>query len=444
MKPTNNIMAVLSVAALVGVLTVPGTVFAAYSFQGRTFSTYEEYTSFVAEYLRVWRELTGESNKGTTVTPRTIQRTNESGTSGADTGTSGADYTSGSGADEDADTGGVSTRTSGSVQTSLARDIAADNAWLTGTFDIRRGTYATVWFEYGFSSARLDRVSEYEVLRSYGGDTRYDQRVRGLIPQTKYYYRAVAKTADGNTHYGAVRSFTTGIDYDSKEALVVVTTDRVYDIDDNRATFGARVRFIKSSYATVWFLYGEDKDDLHRYTGPVRVLPTGNRYAEYVRDDLKPETTYYVRAVAQDDKGVYSYGDIRWFTTKRDIVNERPVVTVKQPTDVTAYSATFAADIDMNDGESGTPFLVYGEDLSALQRIPTAYKRYASIREEGDDLQKVLLDTGLWEFAHYSYTVRDFEPNTRYYYAFGVEYDNEFGDRLLTVSTPRSIGTKRP
>lgn len=429
---------VLLGAIILSIFVAPtGTAYAAYTYRGETFATYEEYTAFVAEYLRVWRELQGET---TTVSTRTPSSGGGGGGGAIDTTT-----TNGGGGGGGTDTVTSATKSAIPVTTGLAMDIEHDNARTTGSFDIRRGHYATVWFEYGYSSTRLTEISDYHTLRSFGGSTRFDARIRGLAPQTRYYYRAVVKTSDGREHYGTIRSFATPVNYDSTVAVVSVRTDPVRDVDDNRATLRARVTFNDAPYTNVWFLYGDGPDDLHVYTGRLRVAANGDRYhdVEYVFDDLDPNTTYYVRAVVQDHFGQYAYGDIRSFTTRADILNQTPTIDLGRTTDVTPYSAAFSADVDMNDGEDGIVFVIYGENRDVLRRVMETHNRYADIRERGDELQKVLLSTGVWEFQEFDYMARDLEPNTRYYFAVGVEYRNEFRDRVMLYSSMQSLSTRR-
>jgi hypothetical protein len=400
-------------ALFVVVACTPVPAEAAYTFQGRTFSTYSEYVAYVADYLRVYRELQSETEHG------------------------GADMT------PQSTTVSQSTSRLGTVSTSFSRDVDATSARITGVWDGRRGAYANVWFEHGPAPRLLTKQTAYQTIQSYGRAHTFDAKIRGLSPESTYYYRAAAKTADGVVSYGEVRALTSNIDYSSDAAEVTVSTKRAFDLDETYATLSGGYRLGNTSGARVYFIYGTSEDTLDD-TSPTKVVRDEDSRSFDVRvRGLQASTKYYFRAVAEDQYGVKSYGKLSSFTTRKDVPNEAPTLTLERTLNVTPYSATLVGDVDMNDARDGIVFFVYGESRDDIRNVGDAYIRYSQIRERGDDRQVVLLDRDLDSLASYEYTARDLDPSTRYYYAIGVEYENEFDDRLLIVGSVKTVTTRR-
>jgi uncharacterized repeat protein (TIGR01451 family) len=91
------------------------------------------------------------------------------------------------------------------VTTRNATDIRATSATLNGRVD-GNGSTARAWFEYG-TNYNLG----YSTSRnSYGSGSRsYDRSISGLMPNTRYYFRAVAENRE-DIAYGSILSFYTG------------------------------------------------------------------------------------------------------------------------------------------------------------------------------------------------------------------------------------------
>lgn len=88
-----------------------------------------------------------------------------------------------------------------------ASNIGSTDATLSGAFD-GQGLSTTTWFEYANNSSMIGASSTASVLQSntFGN---INQAISGLTPNTKYYFRFVAKTNGGIVYGTPVLSFTT-------------------------------------------------------------------------------------------------------------------------------------------------------------------------------------------------------------------------------------------
>jgi hypothetical protein len=114
-----------------------------------------------------------------------------------------------------------------SVETLSAINVTTTNATLRGKLiDLDGGDSATVWFEWGTSSNVYTSSSTPETVTSTGI---FYKTISGLLPQTKYYFRAFAQNAAG-TNYGKEESFVT-ID---KLLIVLKISDKTKIIEIDR------------------------------------------------------------------------------------------------------------------------------------------------------------------------------------------------------------------
>lgn len=386
---------------------------AEYRWGEHEFATRAELETYLVAYARVWRELQGDTIQTTTTT--------------------------------EVPSNTLATRARFSVSTREADAVETTGVRLVGHIGFGSAAVVRVWFEYGVDPGRFASSTAYETLDARGfGASRFDRMVEGLQHDTLYYYRAAGIDERGAIVRGEVRSFRTEPDPRNEDALIDVETSSASDVDEDRATLRGTVRLEGILYGYVWFEYGDTPEDLDRTTERIRVVPAQERTRTQTAPirNLTDATTYYVRIVGMDTAGVRNYGRVYTVTTRRDIENERPKVETDSVTDVGLHDATLHSTIDMNDFRDGIAFFVYGESYDELREIPTTYTRYSRIKDQGDDLQKILLDSDLDKKTSFTYTVENLDLDTIHYGAVGLEYENERGDRVLTLGWIRSFRTK--
>lgn len=140
---------------------------------------------------------------------------------------------------------------------------------------------------------------------------------------------------------------------------------------------------------------------------------------ERIRDDRR-HYDYY------DDADDY-YGDYDDY----DDYNSHPDVNTDEADDISDEDAELRGSVDMRDFNDGLVFFVYGEDEEKIQDIERDYDTYADIDEDGDDLQKVRVDTSLDNEEDYTHTIRDLNDNTDYFFSICVAYEDENNDDTI-------------
>jgi len=404
-------IAVLSTAFL----AVPSSVAANYTWGGHTFATEAEMHEYITEYWVVWRKLHG------------VSYTSSRSTAYSNTYT----YTY----ERD--------KASFNVDVRRADDITAHEARLLGRISFKDSDLVKIWFDYGTSPYRLVNRTEYETLAENSFGSKYfDREVRALEHDTKYYFRAGGINEDGVTRYSDIESFRTDVDPRDETAEINVTTKRATNVDEDRATLQAKVVLEDSSYGYVWFEYGDEEDDLYKDTKKHAVYPDDDKLYTYSVRGLDDETYHYFRIVGVDADGNKNYGKVVKFKTKRDIKDEAPKLKINRAQDVGLHSATISGSVDMNDFRNATVFFVYGEDRDEIRDIEDEYSRYSRIKERGDDLQKVRVDSDLDRFDEYNIDISDIDLDTRHYYAIGIEYENEDDDDVIVLSSIKYFTTK--
>ena len=110
---------------------------------------------------------------------------------------------------------------------------------------------------------------------------------------------------------------------------------------------------------------------------------------------------------------------------------DEPEVTTEDARSITSTSAYLEGEVDMNDFRNGKVFFVYGEDEDQIEDVEDDYDSYSDVDEDGDDLQKILVDSDLDEDDDYSKKVSNLDRNTDYYFQICVEYEDEDDDDTL-------------
>lgn len=222
--------------------------------------------------------------------------------------------------EDDTDDAGSSYDSEVEVDTRSATDIQDDSARLRGEVtDFNRSDYADVWFEYGRSRSDLDtrtpitRIDEDE-------DQEFVFRVVGLRNDTRYYFRAVAEDEDEEKNYGSIFDFRTDDrrgsyyddDYRDGDDEPDVTTRNAFDIDDDSAWFAGDVDMNDYRNGEVFFVYGEDEDQIDDVAGDFDtyrdVDEDGDDLQKFrVDSDLDGDSSYKARVSGLDDNTGYYF-----------------------------------------------------------------------------------------------------------------------------------------
>lgn len=200
------------------------------------------------------------------------------------------------------------------IVTNAANNITLSSATLNGFVD-GNNLYTAVWFEWSANSI-LNNPTKY----NYGfGQSNYSTIITGLNPGTTYYFRAVAKNAQG-TSYGDTYSFSTAFlntvslsNSNANSTVLTAITHPATSISSNSADLNALVIGINNNPANSYFEWGTTAD-----LGNKTVLvSTGALPAvkhQSTLHGLASNTTYYFRSVAESSAG-RSAGTILNFTT---------------------------------------------------------------------------------------------------------------------------------
>lgn len=240
-----------------------------------------------------------------------------------------------------------------------------------------------------------------------------------LSPNTQYYVRAYATNSKG-TSYGNEMVFMTLIDTD----LPLVTTSAVKEITQTSAIVEAEVVLDGGAEVTArgicWSTSQNPTiDNEHSSEG------TGLGAYQSQLTELTPNTTYYVRAYAANDKGT-SYGEEMSFTTLAN--TELPSVTTTMATEITETSAISGGAVT-DDG--GTEVVARGICWSTSQN-PTIDNEYTSDGAGMGDYQSVMTDL----MPNTMYFVRAYATNSE-----GTAYGEEISFTTLSAAELPAVAT---
>ena len=96
----------------------------------------------------------------------------------------------------------------------------------------------------------------------------------------------------------------------------------------------------------------------------------------------------------------------------------------------------------MNDFDNGVVFFVYGEDEDLVEEIEDEYDSYNDVDEDGDDLQKVLMDSDVDNSASYELSLFSLDEDTDYFFQICLEYEDEDGDDILVCGGVEEFTTE--
>lgn len=212
-------------------------------------------------------------------------------------------------------------------------------------------------------------------------------------------------------------------------ADVDVLTRTATDIEDDRATLRGTIDFNNEDQASVYFQWGENRYNLTEKTAEVNLDDNDDEDFERIITGLDHSTKYYFRAVAKDENGDKDYGAVYSFVTDNSNL-DKPEADTDPADNVTDDSAELNGWADMNDFKNGRVFFVYGEDENAIEDVDNE-NRYSDIDEDGDNLQKVTVDSDLDDNDNYALDIDGLDNDTKIYFRIGVEYKDDNNDLAM-------------
>ena len=283
----------------------------------------------------------------------------------------------------------------------------------------------------------------------------YNQNIQSLLQQIAQLQRLLLQlqsdsvlSSNANFSSNSNSNFNSNFRNDSE---VEVNTRSATDVRDDYARLQGEVSdFNRSNYADVWFEYGRSSSNLDKRTPIIRIDEDEDEDLAIGIGNLREDTRYYFRAVAEDDDEEKAYGSIQDFFTRDDGRNnnfsnnrteDTPDVAVQNAFDVDEESARFEGDVDMNDFKNGEVFFVYGEAEDQIDDVANDYESYSDVDEDGDDIQKFRVDSSLDRQSEYEIRVTGLDDNTDYYFALCVGYEDEDTDDVIECSSTRSFET---
>lgn len=253
-------------------------------------------------------------------------------------------------------------------------------------------------------------------LASGQGTGAFLVNITNLTSGTLYYMRAYALCNDV-VYYGNEVNFTTQVGQAPSVTTSEVTNiTRTSALASGNVTDAGGLEVIERGVC--WSTaHAPNIEGSHANNG------TGTGAFSIEIGELIPNTTYYVRAYAQNAKGI-AYGDEVEFKTAEDVSS--PIVNTLQVTNITSTTATGGGNVTNDGGATVTERGI----CWSTNHNPTVNDEHASN------------DTGLGEFT---VVMADLTPGTTYYvraYAEnsqGVSYGMEVS--FVTVANPPTVTT---
>jgi hypothetical protein len=201
------------------------------------------------------------------------------------------------------------------VQTNAA-NVFQNSVTLNGSAN-PNGLDTLAWFEYG-TSPSFTLATNAVSLGNGNSYNSFSQYLSNLLPNTTYYYRAVARNAVGIS-YGPMSSFMTSGSGSGSGFAPGAITRAATIISQNSAFLNGEVNS-QNGVTSAWFEYGQTLA-LGSTTAQVPI-GTGSAYQPYslLVSGLSPNTIYYFRAAAQNQYGASS-GAILSFITQAPSAN---------------------------------------------------------------------------------------------------------------------------
>jgi hypothetical protein len=243
-----------------------------------------------------------------------------------------------------------------SVTTSSASNLTSTTATINGSAN-PGGATTTGWFRYSATNPGLCSDTFGTRVPGTGGSdlgagntsVAFSQNLTGLVPNTIYYYCAIASNSQGIA-YGSLLNF-------RAPASPTVTTLAATPVTSMTATLNGQAN--PNGNATIgWFRFSTANPGACNDTFGTRVPGTAGTgtsigssttvqpYSQALTS-LAPGATYYFCAIANNSQGS-AFGAVLSFTTP--ITDQVPGVTTVAPTAISGTGATMNGQANPNGG----------------------------------------------------------------------------------------------
>lgn len=216
---------------------------------------------------------------------------------------------------------------------------------------------------------------------------------------------------------------------------LIMTTRSAVDVSNKSAFLRGRVLLNGEDEAKVYFEYGDSKSDLDKKTSSKIIEDSDSNFGFSAKvNDLKSGKNYYYRAVGLDESGNKSYGDIVSFRATGVSNNSKsdnlPDLETSNADNITEEEAELNGTVDMNGYDNGTIFFVYGENKALVSGVDNSYDEYTDIDEDGDDIQKFIVDKDLDDSGNYKLDIDGLDDDTKIYFTICAEFEDDNGQTI--------------
>ena len=139
----------------------------------------------------------------------------------------------------------------------------------------------------------------------------------------------------------------------------------------------------------------------------------------------------------------YVIGEPRSSRGSRNYNDDEPEVETDRARDIDSYEAELSGYVDMMDFEDGEVFFVYGTDEDDIEDVEDDFDSYRDVDEDGDNLQKVRVDSSLDGDDDFEKMVYNLEEDTDYYFQICVGFEDEDGDDKIICGGVEEFTTDR-
>jgi len=316
----------------------------------------------------------------------------------------------------------------------------------------RSNSYDAV-LEDAQTSVQTKRVSSS--LRRTGD---VSTRVGGLAVDTDYYVQLCAEVAarlrcsavtdfeslDGPSRIGDLRLPTIRVDETlvSGEEVSLEIDVQMRDMEDGQvyAVYGQSRSEVTEAITKEYDDIDENGDRLQVQRVAVRVIGT-REFTESI-DDLDDETQHFYAACVSYDgrRDGFVCTRVNSFTTPDDSFGDAPRVTTGSVS-VSGNIIALTGSVNMRSFRDAQAFFVYGTDKNAVNQVE-GQRAMINIRQNGDRLQRILVDSDVDRSDSFRAIVRDLRFSTAYVARLCVEFENkdERGRERLYVECGETKG----